>query len=61
MLKFEDFKKEIMKTIGSYMPEKYKDLALKEVKIDKINQTVEGFCFADDAKEILPLYYREGN
>lgn len=62
MLKFEDFKKEIMKTIGSYMPENYKNLALKEVKIDKINQTVEGFCFADENKDMTAsavIYFKD--
>lgn len=62
MLKFEDFKKEILKNISGYMPEKYKDLALKEVKIDKINQTVEGFCFADENKEMTAsavIYFKD--
>ncbi|MCD8089085.1 MAG: DUF5688 family protein [Clostridiales bacterium] len=62
MLKYDNFKKEIMKTIGSYMPENYKNLALKEVKIDKINQTAEGFCFADENKEMTVsavIYFKD--
>ncbi len=62
MLKFDDFKKEILKNISSYMPEKYKDLALKDVKIDKINQTVEDFCFADENKEMTAsavIYFKD--
>ncbi|MCD7854722.1 MAG: DUF5688 family protein [Clostridiales bacterium] len=62
MLKYDNFKKEVIKTIGSYMPENYKNLALKEVKIDKINQTVEGFCFADENKEMTAsavIYFKD--
>ena len=47
MLKYNEFKNEMIKRIKDYVPNKYKNYTIKVTKVNKINETRDALFLVD--------------
>ena len=59
MLKYNEFKNEMIKRIKDYVPNKYKDYSIKVTKVNKINETRDAIFLVDKNKTVntSPVVY----
>ena len=59
MLKYDEFKNELIKRIKDYVPDKYKDYDVEVTKVNKINETLDALCLIDKSKKVntSPVVY----
>lgn len=59
MLKYDDFKAEIIKRIKDYVPDKFKNYTVEATKVNKVNESFDALCLIDKNKSIntSPVVY----
>ena len=59
MLKYDEFKNEMIKRIKDYVPEKYKAYDIEVTKVNKINESLDALCLIDRSKKVntSPVVY----
>lgn len=59
MLKYNEFKNEMIKRIKDYVPDKYKNYTIKVTKVNKINETRDALFLVDKNKTVntSPVVY----
>ena len=61
LMKYEDFKKELLSGIKSSLHEEYKDYSVEMYRIKKLNQCLDGICMLDKSAEkaVSPVIYAD--
>lgn len=59
MLKYDEFKTEIIKRIKDYAPDKFRDYTVELTKVNKINESFDALCLIDKNKSVntSPVVY----
>lgn len=59
MLKYDEFKNEMINRIKEYVPKEYKDYNVEVTKVNKINETLDALCLIDRSKKVntSPVVY----
>lgn len=59
VLKYDDFKAEIIKRIKDYVPDKYKNYSVEVTKVNKVNESFDALCLIDKNKSVntSPMIY----
>ena len=59
MLKYDEYKTEIINRIQDYVPDKFKNYTVELTKVNKVNESFDALCFIDKNKSVntSPVVY----
>lgn len=59
VLKYDEFKTDIIKKIKDYVPDKFKDYTVELTKVNKVNESFDALCLIDKNKSVntSPVVY----